>query len=101
MLTQADTGTTVPQDQQKPRLLPTYPQHLLPLLTPCQLRAALAGQEYYLDHQHDTCIAQVQICAFIKRKIVQWQYDNPSTEGLLTFFYGWHQFHYKTLTDDI
>src|SRR5436305_1594808 len=84
------TSTTVPQEQQKQALLPTYPQHLIEALTPRQLKATLAGQTYYQTHQHGTHATHAQFCAFLKKKIQGWKYTGTSTEWQNYFISGWH-----------
>lgn len=91
-MTQA-ISTTVPQERQEEpqsQLLPTYPQHLIPMLTPRQLRAALAGQRYYLTHQNGRHLSHAQLCAFIKAKCQRWQYTNTSLDWQIHFIGGWH-----------
>jgi hypothetical protein len=83
------TSTTVPQESQN-QLLPTYPQHLIPMLTSCQLRAALAGQRYYLTHQNGRHLTYAQLCAFIKAKCQRWQCDKTSVDWQIHFIGGWH-----------
>lgn len=83
-------STTAPYEQQNSQLLPTFLQHLVPTLTPRQLRAVLAGQRYYQTHQHGTSATQEQLCAFLKRKQRQWEYAHTSVEWQVNFLGGWH-----------
>src|SRR5204862_5895437 len=87
MLTQI-TSTTTPQEPKTTALLPTYPQNLVASLTPRQLRASLAGQQYYLDHQHGTHATHAQLCAWLRRKGKQWQRAHTSTEWQISSIGG-------------
>jgi hypothetical protein len=85
-----EASIIVPQQEPTPALLPTYPQHLIATLTPRQLRAALAGQRYYLTHQSGRHLSHAQLCTFIKAKYQRWQYTNTSLDWQIHFIGGWH-----------
>ncbi|TMC14617.1 MAG: hypothetical protein E6J34_23480, partial [Chloroflexi bacterium] len=73
----------------KQALLPTYPQHIIEALTPRQLRATLAGQQYY-SHFHGTSATQEQLGTAIERRKQQWQRNHASLEWQLHFTRGWN-----------
>src|SRR5436305_10478226 len=84
------TRTTVPPEQEKPVLLPTYPQHLRETLTPRERRAMLAGQQYYISHFTGTTATQSQLGAAMEKKKRQWQHNHVSEEWQLHFTRGWN-----------
>jgi hypothetical protein len=59
-------------------------------LTPRQLRASLAGQQYYIDHFNGTYATHAQLCAFLEAKRRRWQYTNTSTDWQIYYIGGWH-----------
>src|SRR5436305_13965811 len=73
----------------KQALLPTYPQHIIETLTPHQLRATLAGQQYY-SHFHGTSATQEQLGTAIERRKQHWQRNHASLDWQLHFTRRWN-----------
>src|SRR5438105_13668121 len=90
MLAQAHTRTTATHEQKSAKLLPTYPEQIAATLTPREHRAALAGQQYYLDHQNGKHLSYTDLSTWLQRKSKQWQRARTSTEWQTYFMSVWY-----------